>query len=192
MPDRLLRTVATGFCFTVFGLLGLAVLCVFFPLLRLFGRFRSGGDDPQYRARTLVHQWMGRFTRIMVSCGVISYEVRHAQKLDRQGLLVVANHPSLIDVVFLLSLLRRPNCVVKTSLQTNLFTRGPVRSAGFIGNADGPQLIDECVASVRAGDNLVIFPEGTRSLTHDGVLSPMKRGAANIALRGNIDLTPVV
>lgn len=29
-------------------------------------------------------------------------------------------------------------------------------------------------------------------MTHDGVLSPMKRGAANIALRGNIDLTPVV
>ncbi|MDR1229452.1 MAG: 1-acyl-sn-glycerol-3-phosphate acyltransferase [Azoarcus sp.] len=192
MPGRFPRIAATGFCFAVFGLLGLSVLCVFFPLFCLFNRFHSGGGNPQYHARALVHWGMRWFTRVMVLCGTISYEVRHAQKLDRQGLLVVANHPSLIDVVLLLSLLRQPNCVVKASLKTNLFTRGPVNSAGFIGNTDGPQLVDECAASVRAGDNLVIFPEGTRSLSHDGVLSPMKRGAANIALRGNFDLTPVV
>ncbi|MDR1661386.1 MAG: 1-acyl-sn-glycerol-3-phosphate acyltransferase [Azoarcus sp.] len=192
MLERPLRIAATGFCFAVFGLLGLSVLCVFFPLFRLFSFFRPGGSDSQYRMRALVHYGMRWFVRIMVLCGTISYEVRHAEKLNRQGLLVVANHPSLIDVVLLLSLLRQPNCVVKANLRTNLFTRGPVRSAGFVGNTDGPQLIDECIASVCAGDNLIIFPEGTRSLTHDGILSPMKRGAANIALRGNFALTPVV
>jgi 1-acyl-sn-glycerol-3-phosphate acyltransferase len=187
--DRLWRIAATGFCFVVFALFGLSVLCVFFPLFRLFS---SNDVDSRLRVRSLVHRGMGWFTRIMVFCGTISYEVRHAEKLDRHGLLVVANHPSLIDVVLLLSLLRQPNCVVKASLKANLFTRGPVRSAGFVVNSDGPQLIDECVASVRAGDNLIIFPEGTRSISHDGILSPMKRGAANIALRGRLALTPVV
>ncbi|MDR0700910.1 MAG: 1-acyl-sn-glycerol-3-phosphate acyltransferase [Azoarcus sp.] len=187
--DRLWRIAATGFCFAVFALFGISALCLFFPLFRFLS---SNEHDLRLRARALVHRGMGWFTRLMVFCGTISYEVRHAERLNRQGLLVVANHPSLIDVVLLLSLLRQPNCVVKASLKKNLFTRGPVRCAGFIANTDGPQLMDACVASVRAGDNLIIFPEGTRSIGHDGILSPMKRGAANIALRGRLALTPVV
>jgi 1-acyl-sn-glycerol-3-phosphate acyltransferase len=67
-----------------------------------------------------------------------------------------------------------------------------VLSAGFVVNANGPQLVEDCIASVRSGDNLVIFPEGTRSLEHNGALNPLKRGAVNIALRGGLALTPVV
>jgi 1-acyl-sn-glycerol-3-phosphate acyltransferase len=129
---------------------------------------------------------------MMAVCGTISYEVRHAEKLDRGGLLIVANHPSLIDVVLLIALLRQPNCVIKASLRDNIFTRGPVRSAGFVVNTDGPQLIEDCIASVRSGDHLVIFPEGTRSMEHNGKLNPLKRGAANIALRGQLAITPVI
>ena len=44
--------------------------------------------------------------------------------------------------------------------------------------------------SLRAGNNLVIFPEGTRTPA-DGSLR-LQRGAANIAVRGGFALTPVV
>ncbi|MDR2787143.1 MAG: 1-acyl-sn-glycerol-3-phosphate acyltransferase [Candidatus Accumulibacter sp.] len=189
VPDRCLRVVATGFCFLLFGLGGLAILCAVFPLLRL--RYPDVRESRR-SARDIIHRSFAWFVRVMVACGTISYEVRNRERLARRGLLVVANHPSLIDVVLLVSLLRQPNCVVKASLAANLFTRGPVRSAGFIVNTEGPRLVDDCIASARAGDNLVIFPEGTRSPTHDGALCPMKRGAANIALRGNLALTPVV
>lgn len=187
--SRPLRAVGTAFCFLVFGVLGLSVLCIFFPLSNLV---RGNGRDSQIWVRGIIHRAMHWFSRFMALCGVIRYEVRNREKLERRGLLVVANHPSLIDVVFLMGLLDQPVCVVKASLKTNLFTRGPVKSAGFIVNSDGSQLIDDCIATVQAGNNLIIFPEGTRSLRHDGALSPMKRGVANIALRGGIDLTPVV
>jgi 1-acyl-sn-glycerol-3-phosphate acyltransferase len=190
LPDyRPLRIVATGFCFVLFGLGGLLVLCVVLPFLR----WRHADPvEAQRRARDIVHRGFRVFVRVMVCCGTISYEVRHAERLARNGLLVVANHPSLIDVVLLISLLRQPNCVVKASLRDNIFTRGPVLSAGFIINTDGPQLVEDCIASLRSGDNLVIFPEGTRSLEHNGALNPLKRGAVNIALRGDVALTPVV
>jgi hypothetical protein len=42
--------------------------------------------------------------------------------------MIIANHPSLIDVVFLIGLVRQANCVVKQSLWENPFTRGPVRA----------------------------------------------------------------
>jgi 1-acyl-sn-glycerol-3-phosphate acyltransferase len=190
LPDyRPLRIAATGFCFALFGLGGLLILCGVLPFLRC--RY-ADSVEAQQRARDIIHRSFRVFVRVMVFCGTISYEVRNVERLARNGLLVVANHPSLIDVVLLISLLRQPNCVVKSSLRNNLFTRGPVRSAGFVVNTEGAQLIEDCIASVRSGDNLVIFPEGTRSLAHNGALNPLKRGAVNIALRGKIALTPVV
>ena len=189
MLDRPFRIVATGFCFAVFGLGGLMILCCVFPLLRLFYPDRKAS---QRHARKMIHHSFRFFVRLMVVCGTISYEVRHEERLDRNGLLIIANHPSLIDVVLLIALVRQPNCVVKAGLRTNIFTRGPVRSAGFVVNTDGPQLVEDCIASVRSGDHLVIFPEGTRSVAHNGRLNPLKRGAANIALRGRLAITPVI
>ncbi|MDR2365190.1 MAG: 1-acyl-sn-glycerol-3-phosphate acyltransferase [Zoogloeaceae bacterium] len=189
MLDRPFRIIATAFCFAVFGLGGVLILCFVFPCLRFF---YADLQVSQQHARRIIHRSFKWFVRLMEVCGVISHEVRQAEKLARTGLLIVANHPSLIDVVLLIALIERPNCVIKASLRDNVFTRGPVRSAGFVVNTDGPQLVADCVASVRSGDNLIIFPEGTRSLTHNGALNPLKRGAANIALRGGLPLTPVV
>jgi 1-acyl-sn-glycerol-3-phosphate acyltransferase len=189
MLERFSRIVATAFCFAVFGLGGLLILCFVFPALRLF---YADMHASQQRARHIIHISFKWFVRLMAACGVIRYEVRQAERLAKNGLLIVANHPSLIDVVLLIALVERPNCVVKASLRDNVFTRGPVRSAGFVANTDGPQLVEDCVASVRSGDNLIIFPEGTRSLEHNGAPNPLKRGAANIALRGDLPLTPVV
>jgi 1-acyl-sn-glycerol-3-phosphate acyltransferase len=189
MLERPFRILATGFCFALFGFGGLLILCFVLPFLRFT---HSSPESSRQQARNIIHASFAWFVRVMVGCGVISYEVRHSERLNRQGLLIVANHPSLIDVVLLIALIERPNCVVKASLRNNLFTRGPVLSAGFIVNTEGPQLIFDCIASVRSGDNLIIFPEGTRSLEHNGKLNPLKRGAANIALRGNLALTPVI
>jgi len=190
--QRCWRIVATGFCFVMFGLGGLIVLCLVFPLLQLLVW------RPLLRqalARDIVCLCFQLFCKLMTTVGVISYEVRGREKLQRRGLLVVANHPSLIDVVMLVSLLRQPDCVVKAAAWRNPFMLGPVASCGFIRNQNGPQLIDDCIASVRRGSNLIIFPEGTRTRIEvllQRQINPLQRGAANIAVRGRLLLTPVV
>ncbi|MCL2160500.1 MAG: 1-acyl-sn-glycerol-3-phosphate acyltransferase [Betaproteobacteria bacterium] len=190
--ERCWRIMATGFCFAVFGLGGLLVLCLAFPLLRLLVWRR---ELRQALARDIVCLSFRFFCSLMTTVGVISYEVRGSDKLQRRGLLVVANHPSLIDVVMLVSLLRQPDCVVKASAWSNPFMLGPVSLCGFIRNQDGPQLIDDCIASVRCGSNLIIFPEGTRTRIEallQRQVNRLQRGAANIAVRGRLPLTPVV
>ncbi|MDR2244090.1 MAG: 1-acyl-sn-glycerol-3-phosphate acyltransferase [Burkholderiales bacterium] len=191
-PERCWRILATGFCFAVFGFGGLVVLCLVFPLLRLLVWRRS---LRQTLAREVVSRSFWFFCKLMTAVGVISYEVRGLEKLQRRGLLVVANHPSLIDVVMLISLLRQPDCVVKATVWRNPFMLGPVSLCGFIRNQDGPQLIDDCIASVRRGSNLIVFPEGTRTRVEallQRQVNPLQRGAANMAVRGNLLLTPVV
>nr|WP_241882207.1 lysophospholipid acyltransferase family protein [Stenotrophomonas maltophilia] len=141
------------------------------------------------RARRLVQLAFAGQLRLMRSLGVMTCEIEGRERLQRDGLLVLANHPTLIDVVCLVSLLPNADCVVKRAVASSPFMRGAVRAAGYIANDDGPGLVDDCVKAVRAGGSLVIFPEGTRSVP--GQPLRLQRGAANIAVRGRLDITPV-
>jgi 1-acyl-sn-glycerol-3-phosphate acyltransferase len=185
--DRLWRIAATGFCFAVFGLGGLLMRVFAFPLLALLVR-----DRPRrvLAARRLIQLAMRGFVELMRATGVIRYRITGLERLQRSGLLILANHPTLIDTVLLMAFVRHADCIVKNALWRNPFTRGPVQAAGYISNDQGPQLIEDCINSIRGGSNLIIFPEGTRT-PRDGSIS-FKRGAANVAVRGTCAITPVV
>ena len=183
---RAWRVVATGFCFAVFGLGGLFIRCVVYPLLVLLVRRE---DWREALVKGFMHYTLGWFVELMRCTCVLTYEVRNVERLHRRGLLILANHPSLIDIVFLISLVHHVDCIVKASLANNPFTRGPVRAARFITNNGGAKLLDDCLASLDRGNNLIVFPEGTRTPLHGRV--KLHRGAANVAVRGSRDITPV-
>ncbi len=183
--DHAWRVFGTGLSFVAFGLGGLLLGVLVMPVLLLM-------RDPvarRRRARRVVQVAFASHLRLMRGLGVMTYEIEGGERLQRDGLLVLANHPTLIDVVCLISLLPNADCVVKRAVACNPFMRGPVRAAGYISNDDGAGLVDDCVAAVHAGGTLVIFPEGTRSVP--GQPPRLQRGAANIAVRGRIDVTPV-
>jgi len=103
---------------------------------------------------------------------------------------VIANHPSLIDVVVLISVIPDANCIVKQSLWHNPFTRGPIRAAQYISNSGSLDMLEEAADALREGQTLIVFPEGTR--TTSGQPPEFHRGAASIALRGAQVITPVI
>jgi 1-acyl-sn-glycerol-3-phosphate acyltransferase len=184
--DRAWRTAATGFCFAAFGVGGLVLRGVVFPLLNVVVAER---ERRARWARACIHHAFRLFVALMRRLGVLTYELRGAERLQRDGLLILANHPTLIDVVFLMSFVRSADCIVKAALAHNPFTRGPVRAAGFVCNDSGAGMVEDCLQSLRTGNNLIIFPEGTRTprIGHQ----PLQRGAANIAVRGQRNVTPV-
>ena len=132
--DRLWRTGATAWCFACFGLGGLLLRLVVFPLLGMVVR---RAPRRAAAARAMVHHSFRGFISMMRALGVITYELHGTDKLRRHGLLILANHPSLIDVVFLMALIKRADCIVKATLVRNPFTRGPVRAAGLVCNDAG-------------------------------------------------------
>ena len=185
--NRWWRVAATGFAFAAFGAGSLVLGGVVAPLLQVVVRHRRRRSALM---RGLIHHLFRLFVGMMCALRVCSLEVRGRERLARSGLLILASHPSLIDVVFLMALVRDADCIVKSALLRNPFTRGPVRTAGFVCNDSGPGLIDDCVASVRAGNNLIVFPEGTRTPPGEA-LGRLQRGAANLAVRGSLPITPV-
>jgi 1-acyl-sn-glycerol-3-phosphate acyltransferase len=89
-----------------------------------------------------------------------------------------------------MAFVKRADCIVKSKLWRNPFTHATVRAAAYVRNDDyGGQLVEDCVAAVRGGGNLIIFPEGTRTPANGSIT--LKRGAANIAVRAQCNITPV-
>ena len=180
------RLVATGCCFALFGLGGFSLAAVVFPVLRAVP-----GGVPLHRVRWMVHKSFGAFLWFMEAVGIMRMEVVGAERLENcRGALVLANHPTLIDVVAMISLMPKASCVVKQALWKNPFLGGVVRAAGYVSNSDPDNLIDDCVRTLRDGEPLLIFPEGTRTQP-DAPLS-FQRGAAYIALRSGVPVLPVL
>ncbi len=180
------RLAATGCCFALFGLGGFSLAAVVFPVLRAVP-----GGVPVHRVRWMVHKSFGAFLWFMRAVGIMRMEVVGAERLiNCRGALVLANHPTLIDVVAMVSLMPKASCVVKQALWKNPFLGGVVRAAGYVSNSDPDRLIDDCVQTLRDGEPLLIFPEGTRSLP-DVSLS-FQRGAAYVALRSGAPVLPVL
>lgn len=183
---RLWRIAATAIAFAAFGVGGLLIGLLYFPLFLLLARRQPRRS---HHARGVVQWLFGRFIRLMVRLDLISYQIEGQSRLQRGGLLILANHPTLIDVVFLISMVRNADCVVRAGLAVNPFTFGPVRACDYVRNNEGPDLLKSCMDSLNQGANLVIFPEGTRS--RPGEPLKLQRGAAQIAVRARRNITPV-
>ncbi|GAB1390641.1 MAG: hypothetical protein AMXMBFR78_16730 [Rubrivivax sp.] len=82
---------------------------------------------------------------------------------DEGGLVVVANHPSLLDALMLVAQLPRSACVMKASLLRNPFLGPGARLARYIHNDSAYEMVRQAEADLRTGGQLVLFPEGTRS-----------------------------
>lgn len=94
------------------------------------------------------------------------FDLSALDSLRRAGpLVVVANHPSLLDAVMLLSRLPNAVCVMKAALMDNILLGAAARLARYIRNDAPLEMILLAREELRHGAQLVIFPEGSRT-TH--------------------------
>lgn len=181
------RLFGTALSFACFGLGGVLLSLSLFPLIRLTSPDRN---TTRRRVQRAMHHVFRLFVLQMSLLGVMRCRTEGRERLRRGGVLVVANHPSLIDVVLLIALMPEADCIVKQALWRNPFLRWPVAWADYIPNSDSAdQLVESAAAKLRAGRSLIVFPEGTR--TRRGRPLSLQRGAARIALAAGAEVLPV-
>jgi len=180
------RLFATGISFISFGIGGFILWALIFPLLNLIYNRQT---EKTKQAQLSVHYSFYIFFGLMHRMGVLTYKINSLEKLNRPGQLIIANHPTLIDIVFLISRIPNASCIVKETLWHNPFTRGSVINAGYISNHDPEQIINQSVDWLKSGGTMIIFPEGTRTVP--GREYKFQRSAAHIALMANTLVTPV-
>ena len=103
---------------------------------------------------------------IMRRTGLAQFDLAALDRLRAEdGLMIVPNHPTLIDVLLIVSRLPRVVCITKASLWHNPLCGAAARLAGYIRNDSPHTLVRAAAAAMAGGNQLLIFPEGTRTRT---------------------------
>jgi 1-acyl-sn-glycerol-3-phosphate acyltransferase len=180
------RSAVVTACFVAFAISGVGFTLVLFPLLCLLGTERRIACS-----QWLIHKFFSFIIAVLRAGGCMHLQTAGIERLKKAGaVLIVANHPTYIDVVVLLSLIPGANCVVKSDHWENPVFGGILRAAGWIRSSRADQLLDGCNAALAAGRPLIIFPEGTRTRRGE----PMKflQGAAYVAFKSTRPIVPVL
>jgi 1-acyl-sn-glycerol-3-phosphate acyltransferase len=183
-----LRLISKAISFTVFGLGSLIIGLIFIPVINLVIR------DKKKRmtiARSIIGTSMYLFLLLMTILGLLKYRTYGMENINPdENYLILANHPSLIDVIFLISLFPQSYCVVKTAIFKNPLIGNVVSSANYIPNEDTEMMLKRSIESLELGGSLILFPEATRS--RSGRQLEFKQAAATIAIRSGQKCLPII
>ena len=180
------RVLMKWLSFFVFGLSTLILVTLVFPPMRLFlhprKRFKKYG-------RRFVSFYMGIFVSFMHILGLVNLEAGDRKPYRRlSSKIIVANHPSLLDIVMLLSLVPNADCIVNARLSRNI-VGGVIRQLYIFNSLDFDEILRSCANSLGQGNCLIIFPEGTRTPRSGKII--LKKGAARIALSCGHGIIPL-
>lgn len=113
-----------------------------------------------------------------------------------KSFIIVSNHLGMVDCFALASLFRQK---VYFMAKKELFNKkGKAKFIRWLGGipVDREKLdittIKECFKTIKNGDVLIVFPEGTRNRKADEIdLLPLKGGASLIAFKSGVQIVPV-
>lgn len=195
---RLWQHVAIALSYPLF-VVGSSLLLALVPVSLLISRDRSQRINWMRRA---FHNGAGLWVRMTESLGLISVEIddkrlasQTAQRCGSPPLMVIANHPSLIDVLLINAALPDLCCVLKGDLHANPLFTLLIRHLDYLPNSDPERMLQEGSARLLQGERLLIFPEGTRttrSQMQSATSLQFRLGAAELARRSGADALPVV
>ncbi|GAB7082029.1 lysophospholipid acyltransferase family protein [Megalodesulfovibrio paquesii] len=135
-------------------------------------------------------------------CGLLGAGVRvetHLEHLPPPGpMIIMANHQSQLDICLFFTKLRKYDCcfVAKKPLFALPFLGKAMHAIGNVCvDQENPRqamkAIDEAIEKAKAGQAVVIFPEGTRAFTFD-TLQEFQVGAMILALKSGLPVVPVL
>ena len=119
---------------------------------------------------------------------LMSLEYRDKREITHG--LIVANHPSLVDALWILATQPNACCVLKGDLRQSPLLRSLVEELDYVSNHDPEQLLAEGSRRLANGEALLVFPEATR--TQPGQLPEFRLGAAELLVRSGAVVHPIV
>lgn len=155
-------------------LLGGNLLCL--PLLLVPRSLR------EHRVQAGISRLFQVFLAGAVYCGLMRLDLSALDTLNgKRRIVLVANHPSMIDVFLVISRIRHAICLMKSSLRSNAFLAIGAYIAGYVSNRHPDLMLRDAAQAVEQGALLLVFPEGTRTTRQP--INPLKPGVGLIAKR---------
>ncbi len=160
------------FMLRFFQIIAFYLVLLWLTLMLLIGNFcvfflyyllpRSTGKNFGRKLNSAVFRL---FLRGCSAFGLIHLDLQDLDKLNtEEGIIIAPNHPSMIDVFLVLSRIKNASCLMKASLWNNILLGSGAKLAGYVNNDSITKMIRGSITELRSGSNLLIFPEGTRTV----------------------------
>ncbi|MCP1727730.1 1-acyl-sn-glycerol-3-phosphate acyltransferase [Natronospira proteinivora] len=188
--ERIYRSLGTGWVFLSFGLGGVVMSLAVLPLVLLIP---GSAKARRRRVRGLIRWGFATVPWQIEKLGLGRFEIENEHLLAQSGgcLVLPVKHPTLIDVVVLISRLPEADCVVKQSAWRNPVLALMVSAAGYVSNAEAESVVATAAERLNTrNEPFIVFPEGTRTVPGEPLR--FRRGAARIALASSAPIMPVV
>ncbi len=191
--SRWVRVLLTACAFAGFYAGAAAFSWMILPLLLPRDKSRA---DRALRAQRVVRRAFIFFHDYMRVTGLIDFDPRAVHlDLPEGPCVVIANHPTLVDVTAIIAAGGPMCCVVKPELLKSFVFGRLLRCCWHIDGRPSAGIgvtavVDEARRRLEAGMRVLIFPEGTRS--PEGGLRRFHRGAFEIAVRTRLPLIPLL
>lgn len=176
--------------FIYFWLYQLFSLPVYFKVKSMYNKGQV--KEVEEKVNLIAKTWALKLVNLTGS----NVEVIGQENIPKDVAVVfVANHQSNFDIPLLLGFIDKPKGFVAKEETKNMPVLGnwmKYLNCVFMNRTDirkALKSIKEGVEIVKAGKSLVIFPEGTRSLT--GEVEEFKQGSFKLALKSKAPIIPV-
>jgi 1-acyl-sn-glycerol-3-phosphate acyltransferase len=132
------------------------------------------------------------FWSVAAALGILRIEAKALDALRDEpgGLIIAANHPSMLDALLVVARLPRGMCIMKAALMRNVFLGAGAKLARYICNDSTRDIVRSAVANLREGAQLVLFPEGTRTV--DAPINPFRPGVTLLAHLAQVPIQTVI
>ncbi len=183
---RLYRSFLILFCFVFFGF-GAGVISFFiFPYITL----TVPVEKRKFAYAEVIHSSWKFFKNFLQKIKLIKVNCNDEERLaNLSGKIIVASHPTFIDIVILIGLIPNSTCLAKKDTLKNPLFHNIVKSIYIINDIDLEDFKAETDKFLKQGFNIIIFPTGTRTKPDEDV--KLHKGSAVISLHSNAGIVPV-
>jgi len=179
-------------CLVIYsGLLVFGLMCLVWSGAAALACYPLSKERGRVVGRRVTSYGFRCYLWLLALTGAFRFDLRALDALRDAGPLIIApNHPSLLDAVMVLSRLPDVACVMKAELINNPIYGASARLAGYIRNDEFIGGVTEAVKDLRAGGQLLLFPEGTRTTRRP--VNPLKGGAPLVSKRSGVPIQTVL
>ena len=181
---RVLRALIVVLEMLIFAIGGLFIGLFIIPMSTLFFK----GIEHRKFCANVVHKSWKFFSKLLCKLGSIKIQT-NGDFENINGRVIVANHPSLLDIVLLIGLIPNSLCLAKKELLKNPIMHNIVKYLYIINDVDLEEFQKETKEALENGFNIIIFPTGTRTLPEEEL--KIHKGSAQIAINANVDIIPI-
>jgi 1-acyl-sn-glycerol-3-phosphate acyltransferase len=173
------------------GMLQIGLLCLLWSLSATLLRPLLPPAAGRLLGRAGIKAIFRIFLTTITLSGRFRFDLSELDAIKHEGALIIApNHPSMWDVVLIVSRLPNVACIVKAEILQNIILGGGSRLAGYISAEPLRRMITLAVDDLHAGGRLLLFPEGTR--TTRAPIGPLIGSLGLIAQRAQVPVQTVL